>query len=604
MATKMNADVSVISNSDLEITYMDGDLNIIQKLDDEPNDVGGLSADELKAKFDEGSNTIKRFINESLIPELLAADATEATRTAAEATRVSNEASRVSAEAARASAESTRQSAETTRKLQETQRASAEQARATAEASRKTAEDGRSATEALRVSAESARSAAEQARTAAEDGRAAAEETRVQNENARILAEQNRTAAETQRVAAEKSRADAETARSVWEEYSNTKSYVPGNKVSYQGSSYQNQKACTGLPPLPVNAEYWFLIAAAGKDGQGAGDMKAEEYDHDGAVVATGGIPNYISDRVAALRGNPGGLASLDESGRLPTAQLTLAVNEALSNVPDHIADQNNPHGVTATQAGAVSYSGAQSLTAAQQKQARENIATTNLRELTANVTLYVSPDGSDTTGDGSQSKPYRQIQKAIDSLPKILSGCNATINVAAGEYGGVKIRGFLGNGYSNKGSIRILGAGADTTHITGALDIEENAAVIYVRYFHISGVNSSANVVAVQTNTVYLFDCILDDTAAANGIYAYSCNCLIAYNVTISNKTGIGVYTVGTPTFASLILGANNAVCIQCGSSSSGISGLVIGDRHDITGTTKYVKERGGIIFVGGEQV
>lgn len=46
------------------------DVQIISKLDDEPNDVGGLSANELKAKFDEAGNLIKAFINDTLLPYL------------------------------------------------------------------------------------------------------------------------------------------------------------------------------------------------------------------------------------------------------------------------------------------------------------------------------------------------------------------------------------------------------------------------------------------------------------------------------------------------------------------------------------------------------
>lgn len=48
------------------------DLAIIAKLDDEPNDVGGLTAAELKAKFDEAGESLKKYINESLLPELTA----------------------------------------------------------------------------------------------------------------------------------------------------------------------------------------------------------------------------------------------------------------------------------------------------------------------------------------------------------------------------------------------------------------------------------------------------------------------------------------------------------------------------------------------------
>ena len=46
------------------------DMAIISALDDEPNDVGGLTAAELKAKFDEGGQAIKQFLNETLTPQI------------------------------------------------------------------------------------------------------------------------------------------------------------------------------------------------------------------------------------------------------------------------------------------------------------------------------------------------------------------------------------------------------------------------------------------------------------------------------------------------------------------------------------------------------
>ena len=49
---------------------MTKDMNIISALADEPNDEGGLSAEQLKAKFDEAGNTMKSFINDSLVPDL------------------------------------------------------------------------------------------------------------------------------------------------------------------------------------------------------------------------------------------------------------------------------------------------------------------------------------------------------------------------------------------------------------------------------------------------------------------------------------------------------------------------------------------------------
>ena len=54
----------------MAFTKFNVDMNIIAKLDDEPNDVGGLSADMLKAEFDKSGLLTKKFINETLIPEI------------------------------------------------------------------------------------------------------------------------------------------------------------------------------------------------------------------------------------------------------------------------------------------------------------------------------------------------------------------------------------------------------------------------------------------------------------------------------------------------------------------------------------------------------
>lgn len=53
----------------MAFTRLEKDMNIIQKLEDEPNDVGGLTSAQLKAKFDEGNNAMKEWINEVFIPE-------------------------------------------------------------------------------------------------------------------------------------------------------------------------------------------------------------------------------------------------------------------------------------------------------------------------------------------------------------------------------------------------------------------------------------------------------------------------------------------------------------------------------------------------------
>jgi hypothetical protein len=65
---------------------------------------------------------------------------------------------------------------------------------------------------------------------------------------------------------------------------------------------------------------------------------------------------------------------------------------------------------------------------------------------LTEDVTVYVSPSGSDTDGDGSADAPFKTIQKAVDEIPKYLGGFTATIDIASGTYEErVEIFGFSG---------------------------------------------------------------------------------------------------------------------------------------------------------------
>jgi hypothetical protein len=53
---------------DNRITEFTEDVEVIQKLGDYPNTDDGMNADELKAKFDQASSAIKRFLNEQVVP--------------------------------------------------------------------------------------------------------------------------------------------------------------------------------------------------------------------------------------------------------------------------------------------------------------------------------------------------------------------------------------------------------------------------------------------------------------------------------------------------------------------------------------------------------
>lgn len=201
-----------------------------------PEDYPTYEPDEMQVRRDMQSlhDEVKDFLNNELIPRVIAEDATvegweaqetarseaesarseaETARADAEQGRVDAEAARVQTEAARVETEAARATAESARVTAETGRVEAEAARVTAEQNRATVESARVTAEAARAAAESARVTTEANRESAESGRAAAESARATAEAARADAEAKRVSAEQARVSAEKARADAESAR-------------------------------------------------------------------------------------------------------------------------------------------------------------------------------------------------------------------------------------------------------------------------------------------------------------------------------------------------------------------------------------------------------
>ena len=70
MPPKRAAEQNGVCEDDMALTKFEKDMKIVSKLDDEPNDVGGLTPAELKEKFDEGGEALQTYLNTVLLPEL------------------------------------------------------------------------------------------------------------------------------------------------------------------------------------------------------------------------------------------------------------------------------------------------------------------------------------------------------------------------------------------------------------------------------------------------------------------------------------------------------------------------------------------------------
>ena len=264
----------------ITVPSCDVDVTVIQQLDDEPNDVGGLTAAELKAKFDETNAAVKSYINDELIPAVVGADATEQARAAAEAERVANEIERVSNETTRVNAETTRGNNETARQSAETTRGNNETTRVSNETIRQNNEAARQNNEAARVLAEAARENAEtgyvaQCATSAQDAAnsaTAAGNSATAASNSETAAGNSATAASNSATAAGNSAKNAATSeRNAEASAEDAEAWAVGKRGGVNVGE--------GDPAYHNNALYWKEQA---QQAAGTGDMLASTYDPHG----------------------------------------------------------------------------------------------------------------------------------------------------------------------------------------------------------------------------------------------------------------------------------------------------------------------------------
>ena len=266
-------------------------------------------------------------------------------------------------------------------------------------------------------------------------------------ESGRNSAEGLRNSAETSREEAEALRVAADAARMGFipkGPYNPANENKHGEWYTHEGGSwgYIWPEPSTGVPL--TDASHWQQIASIGAQGiQGPQGPKGDpgndgaqgiqgpqgpkgDPGNDGAQGIQGpqgpkGDPfvyaDFTAEQLTALtgpqgpKGDPGATGPADT-----TAQVQLAA---------HAARTDNPHGVTAAQSGAVSYDADQTLTDAQQKKARKNIAAS-----------YVIPRTG--AGDGRNLKTI--FASAADFHTAISAGDFSNIQI--GDYWPVSLTG------------------------------------------------------------------------------------------------------------------------------------------------------------------
>ena len=210
---------------------------------------------------------------------------------------------------------------------------------------------------------------------------------------------------------------------------------------------------------------------------------------------------------------------------------------------------------------------------------------------------VYVSKSGSDTDGDGTSAAPFLTVQKAIDSLPKVLGGLHAQIDIAAGTYNErVTIDGFVG------GRITLGISGRSVT--LGAVTVMSSSVVrIAVSNLTYSSAVSGTRLYIAYGSNVYLMNNLTVNSGGQQeyGIALEHGSTLVALNtstVTVSNCGRAAIMsTLGSTAAFNDIAGSGNTQYALAAT----FGGILTYNTKSITATSGDYANRGGRIFSGG---
>lgn len=202
-----------------------------------------------------------------------------------------------------------------------------------------------------------------------------------------------------------------------------------------------------------------------------------------------------------------------------------------------------------------------------------------------AELTIYVSTTGNDNTGDGTASRPYATVTKALNSIPKNLNGNVVEINIGAGTYSeNAVIRGF-------NGVLQLYASGVVTIQ-----SVVVEGCRIYQYGTQVSfpgGLTVDHGASWVGQSTLY------SSGASLSGVIVKNGSTFVQYNtVTISNKTSAAVdVSSGGRLYASTIAGSGNSIGMRADSG-----GTLCYGSASIAATTQRFTNTGGRIYSGAQ--
>lgn len=252
-----------------------------------------------------------------------------------------------------------------------------------------------------------------------------------------------------------------------------------------------------------------------------------------------------------------------------------------------HKQDKSNPHNVTAEQVGAYSKSECDLKFA---------------EKLKSHLIIYVSPQGSNTLGDGTQGKPYKTITYALSTVPKVMNDFRVTINLAQGTYAeNVYISGFVGanayNGIIIQGGSSLADSVNYKVNCVGISNVSNKVDINGIKTMSFS----TGSKCTVFASKAFINNCDFTEGTCAYGILCgYGMSGVQINNCTISNTSFAAIMSSDNSILSVRnVSGSNNATGLCAGSSSAATGGIIMkGSNISLGATTAEAKFYGGQIF------
>lgn len=197
----------------------------------------------------------------------------------------------------------------------------------------------------------------------------------------------------------------------------------------------------------------------------------------------------------------------------------------------------------------------------------------------------YVSTTGDDNTGDGSQERPFRTIQRACVVIPRLITNI-FNIIILDGTYEGFSLYSIGGSGLVNIKS----NSGNRDNVIVSHCDFNHCENTVVLDGITIN--NTSKHKITVYgCQRLELKNLKIESPSTYDGIFSEYSNCFIHDSIISNQDNGI------TSTVCSNILAQN---CSGSGNKTALraiYGGVIAKDNNTITGTTQENVGIGGVI-------